>query len=426
MAIAAAASSKRSVGFLLGMSVLMLGANFVWISYNSVLLPTLVERAVTNYRGPIVGLIGFFGTLVANAVSLLTGIISDHSASRWGKRTPSILVGSLVGLPFIALPAILYPPLLPVIAIGFVGMQFFTNVGSGAWWPLLVDTVPEQQRGLASGLQGLFTLLGAALGVGLITWLNQVGQTALALWVIGIVFAASGIVNSLVIRGYDRPAEGAQRISLGHAFKEVFHVRTRVVVFFWVVLSALFANMGLNSLQFFARFFFETYFPSISPDAGFRIMGSISLVVTMLAAVGSGILSDRIGRRKLILMAMFVSAGATLIMGLTANFALFLILAALRSAATGPIVAVIPALASGLAPQDEAGQYMAYSNVSTGLSGALASLVFGLVLTSMTKTGFIVLFVISALLFLAGGLVFQFKVPQEELDERLTPGVQVS
>ena len=34
MAVAAASSCKRSTGFLLGMSALMLGANVVWVAYN--------------------------------------------------------------------------------------------------------------------------------------------------------------------------------------------------------------------------------------------------------------------------------------------------------------------------------------------------------------------------------------------------------
>jgi MFS family permease len=199
----------------------------------------------------------------------------------------------------------------------------------------------------------------------------------------------------------------------------MFRVRTRVAVFFWVVLAVLLAFMGVNSMQFFARYFFEVYFPSIPPDAAFRIMGGISLVVTMLAAVGSGILSDKIGRRPLILGAMFVSAVTTLLMGLTSSFTVFLIMAAIRSAATGPLLAIAPALASDLAPQDEAGQYMAYNNLSTGLSGAIAALIFGVLLITMTKTTFMVLFVVSAIFFLMGGIVFLVKVPQKELDARI-------
>ena len=427
MTVKPATFPKRTIGFLFGMSLLMLGANVVWVSYNSVLLPTLVENVVTEGMGLVVGLIGFFGSLLANLVSILAGIVSDHTASKWGKRTPAILIGALLALPLIGLASLilspewkttLLPMALPVIILSYLGMQFFTNVGNGAWWPLLVDVVPEHQRGTASGIQGLLTLVGAAVGILAITVLNQNGQTGLALWLTGGIFALTGILNALVIRGKDTPADSSDRISLGRAVRDMFRVRTRVAVFFWVVLAALLANMGLNSMQFFARYFFEVYFPSISPDAAFRTMGGISLLVTMLAAVGSGVLSDKIGRRSLILGAMFVCAAATLLMGLSTNFVTFLIMAAIRSAATGPIFAIAPALASDLAPKDEAGQYMAYNNLSTGLSGALAALIFGVILTTLTKGTFMALFFISAILFLVGGVVFAFKVPQKELDAR--------
>ena len=200
----------------------------------------------------------------------------------------------------------------------------------------------------------------------------------------------------------------------------MFKVRTRVAVFFWLVLAVFLAYMGLNSLQSFARYFLEVYFPKINVDTAYAIMGGISLVVTMLAAVGAGILSDRIGRRRLILWAMFLCAAATLGMGLTSNFVLFLVMAAIRSAATGPIFASVPALASDLAPKDEAGQYMAYNNLSTGVSGALAGLIFGVILITMDRSTFMLVFIISAIMFLLGGILFMIKVPQKELDVRIT------
>jgi MFS family permease len=429
MTVAATVTIKRSFGFLLGMSSLMLGANLVWVSYNSVLLPTLVEGVISEGKGLAVGLIGFFGTLVAVIVSILAGIISDHTASRLGKRTPAILIGALVGLPVIALPFLFLTPALrtifisfamPIIIVSYCGMQFFTNVGNGAWWPLLVDIIPEHQRGTASGITGFMTMLGSALGIVLITMLNENGHTMAALWLIGGLFALSGIVNAWVIKGKDKPASPSEKISLWKAMRDMFKVRTRVVVFFWVVFAVLLAFMGVNSMQFFARYFFEVYFPTISPDAAFRIMGGISLVVTMLAAVASGILSDKIGRRKLLLWSMFLSAIATFLMGMTSNFTLFLIMAAIRSAATGPLMAIAPALASDLAPKDEAGQYMAYNNLSTGLSGAIVSLIFGVLLVTMTRTTFMWVFIISAIFFLMGGIVFLVKVPQKELDARIT------
>ncbi len=428
MADTATSTPKRSLRFLLGMCALMLGANLVWVSYNSILLPTLVERVVTQGKGLVVGLIGFLGTVLAVLVNLLWGIISDQTSSRLGKRTPYLLVGALLAFPAIILPALLFSPALqgdlfrlalPIIITGYFGMQFFTNIGNGAWWPLLVDMVPDHQRGLASGIQGFFTLLGAAVGILVVTALNQHGHTVAALWLVGGLFAISGVVNALTIRGQDQPAVGHARTSLVQTMGGMFKVRRRVAVFFWLVLAVLLANMGLSSMQFFARYFFEVYFPAISPDAAYRIMGGISLLVTMLAAVGSGILSDRIGRRSLILWSLFACAITTLLMGLTGNFALFLVLAALRSIASGPLLATAPALASDLSPGDEAGHYMAYFNLATGLSGGLSSLIFGLLLVNLSRAAFTDLFLGSAALFLAGGLVFSARVSQRELDANL-------
>jgi len=419
---------KRSVGFLVGMSMLMLGANLVWTAYNSLLLPTLIEGIVKNGKGLVTGLVGFFGTILAIIVSILTGILSDHSASRLGRRTPAILIGALVGLPLIGLPTLFLAPALrpafltlalPVTILSYLGMQFTTNIGNGAWWPLLVDVVPEHQRGLASGIQGALTLIGAVIAIVGVTFLIQHGQILASLWLIGGVFTVSGIVNALVIRGKDKPAAQSEKISLMQAVRDMFHVRTRVAVFFWVVVAGLLAYMGISGLQFFALFFFQVYFPSVNPEAAFRTMGGISLVMTLLSAVGSGLLSDKVGRRSLILWALFVCAITTLSMGLTSNYIVFLILAGLRSVATGPLIAGAPALASDLAPKDEAGQYMAYSNLSSGLSGALASLIFGFILVTLTHTTFMIIFIVSAFLFLLSWIVVAIKVPQKEIDARL-------
>jgi len=62
MTMQSGSNAKRSVGFLLGMCVVMLGANFIWTSYNSILLPTMVEKAAPEHKGLIVGLIAFLAS----------------------------------------------------------------------------------------------------------------------------------------------------------------------------------------------------------------------------------------------------------------------------------------------------------------------------------------------------------------------------
>jgi MFS family permease len=409
---------RRSIGYLLGMALLMFGANFVWTSYNSILLLPLTQRVVPAERASItVGAIAFVGNLVAIVTSILFGILSDHSASRLGRRTPSLLLGTLLGFPAIA-GAALFGLSLPVLIGSYLGMQLFTNVANGAWWPLLVDTVPEEQRGLTSGLQGFYVLLASAASFIVITYLNEVGRPDIALLLMATVFTLTGLVCVGTIRGQDRPAAASEALNLWGALVGMFRVRTRVAAFFWLVLGAFLVNTGLSSLQYFARDFLGIYCGLSNPDAGLRLLGLVNLVVIMLAAVGTGMLSDRIGRRSLILAGALLSAGTTALMALTRDFTAILSLTVVRAVATGPIVAVIPAMAGGLAPPEEAGQYMAYHNLATSLPGMIAPLLFGAILNlggAPTPTSFAILLLAAAGFYLLGGIVFGLRVPPSAL-----------
>jgi MFS family permease len=420
---------RKTAGFIFGMSMLTLGANLVWIAYNSVLLPTIIERMEFRSPGLVLGLAGFFGMLLAIVASIWAGIVTDHGVHRLGRRTPAILLGAAASFPMIVLPILILAPsdgwnlipyALPIVLLSFCGMQFFTNIAAGAWAPLLVDLFPERRRGTVSGVQGFLSLAGAAIGIVLVTCLNQAGATGAALWLIAVVFLLTAIQSAWTIHGRDRPARSGERVGLGRAFCAMFTVRTRVVVFFWMVLAVLLAFVGVNSLQLFGRFALQAYFPQIDPDTSFRTLGVINLAMTMLSAVGSGILSDRIGRRTLILGGMIFCAITSFLMGLTDDYPAFLLLAAIRSVATGPLVAIVPALAGDLAPKDETGQYMAYQNLTTALSGSLASLVFGLILVNLNRTSFTHVFFVSGLFFLAGSILFHFKVTSATLETVLS------
>jgi MFS family permease len=414
-------TSRRSIGYLLGMAIPMFGANFAWVSYNSILLLPLVQKVVPlTHSSLATGVIAFIANMVGIIISILFGIFSDNSASRLGRRTPSLLIGALAGFPVIAVGAVFHLS-LPVIIGSYLGMHIFTNIANGAWWPLLVDTVPEPQRGLASGLQGFYTLLASAVAFVIATYLNEINRPDLALILMAGVFAITGLVCAAAIRPYDKPSASPRTLSLRAAILGMFRVRTRVEVFFWLVFSAFLVNMGLNSLQYFARDFLGIYYGLSNPDEGLRLVGLINLVVIMLAALGTGMLSDKIGRPKLIVAGAVVSAATTFLMAVSRNFNIFLILTVVRAIATGPIMAVIPALASGLAPEEEAGQYMAYNNMTTALPSAFAPLLFGAILNmggASTPASFVTLLCVAAVFYLLGGIVFGWKVSQTAIDSK--------
>jgi drug/metabolite transporter superfamily protein YnfA len=66
---------------------------------------------------------------------------------------------------------------------------------------------------------------------------------------------------------------------------------------------------------------------------------------------------------------------------------------------------------------------MGYANLATGVSGALSAIIFGVILTSWTRTSFFVILIASAFLFLFGALIFIWKVKQKTVDQHTTHDV---
>ena len=124
-------------------------------------IPLLVEQFVGEaQKATSYGTIRLWGLMVALLAPAFWGILSDRNASRWGRRRPFILGGTLADLVFIA-------------AIGFSAglngmtgfdflfamyllLQVSTNAAQAAQQGLIPDLVPENQRGRFSAIKAVF------------------------------------------------------------------------------------------------------------------------------------------------------------------------------------------------------------------------------------------------------------------------------
>jgi len=146
----------------ISINLFWLGLNIRNNSVGNILMPYLVAGFVgENLRNSALGGMRTAGLIIAMLVQPAAGLLSDRSTSRFGRRRPYILLGVLLDLLFLAAITLAWNYCSLLIAILLI--QFSSNISHGPLQGLIPDLVPENQRGLASGVKAIMELLPLVL-----------------------------------------------------------------------------------------------------------------------------------------------------------------------------------------------------------------------------------------------------------------------
>lgn len=158
-----------------------LGLNIRNTAVGSVFTPYLIALFVpVGRQNSALGFISTAGLVIAMLVQPAAGLLSDRSTSRFGRRRPFILVGSIFDIIFLAIIAL--SGNFTMLLIATLLIQFSANTSHGPLQGLIPDMVPEDQRGRASAVKAVMELIPIVL-VGF-TVAQMVGKGMLGLAVI--------------------------------------------------------------------------------------------------------------------------------------------------------------------------------------------------------------------------------------------------
>src|SRR2546426_10254853 len=147
------------------LSAFWFGSNFLWIPLTTVLIQNQIDSVVPKgSQNTAIGVALGIGGLLAMTVPPLVGAWSDRLHSRFGRRRPIMVAGSILTLP--GLVILMLANNYVEVLVGYAIIQFFFNAAGAAYAGIIPDVVPAQQIGKASGFLATMTQLGIGGGLG--------------------------------------------------------------------------------------------------------------------------------------------------------------------------------------------------------------------------------------------------------------------
>ena len=334
-----------------------------------------------------VGRILFLLSIPVAVISILIqptiGSISDYTVSRWGRRKPYIVIGSVLDVVFLA--GIATSSSILMLGAFAALLSVSTNIARGPFQGYVPDLVPEKQVGLASAMVGLMQILGNVTGFVLVTAFVLLGRIELAIFAVALVELLT--MAAVVARvGEGQPPKPRNGKSWGTIAREVWGtdvLKERSYV--WLLASRFFFLMGGAVLvNLIITYLKQTHGMSEDAANSTNLVMLVTIVVAnVLAIIPSARLSDRIGRKPVIYASCAIGFIGIALAALAPAVELAIVGGALFGASAGTFLAVDWALMTDIIPKASSGRYMGLSNVATTSSTVIAVATGGLLLDTV-------------------------------------------
>ena len=395
----------------------------------AILLITLPNQALLiggdAVKGRTLGTVLLIGAFVSMIVAPLFGALSDRITTRWGRRRPWIVIGTLMNVAGIF--GLIYFPRandmssLPLFILAFMWVEFWNNVATAPFSALIPDVVPLNQRGSASGWYGLMSMLGNFAGGASALIFKHNGQTDLVS--IYYFVAATLVFGMLGTVLFTKEPEVKREFPPFHwnEFLRGLIEPLRDHDFRWVFWTRFLMVMGTFTVQEFLLFFmkdvvkdFSLFGNIIAPDPASAVsIFTISLLAgAIISSLAAGILSDRYGRKFMVYISSALQAIVPLIFIFYSPFGVVVGLGLVFGLGYGAYQAVDWALASDVLPsQDDYAKDMGVWHVAFTFPQVIATPIAGYMLdrfqvigtqNGTPNLGYTVIFSLATLYFILG------------------------
>ncbi len=380
----------------------------VWMGFFTpiqLLLPEQLED-VAGDEGKVgaLGLVTGVGALVAVVATPLAGALSDRTRSRFGRRLPWLVGGTLLGA--LALVVLSRQSTVVGVLFGWAAAQAFFNAAYAGLTAEVPDHVPVEQRGTVSGWFGLPQAVGVVVGVALVTSFTTTvvaGYLLIAVVIVALVVPFAAVTRDPVLDPADRPALALT--------KGWWIDPRRFPDFGWAWLTRFLISLGNALGTLYLLYFlrdkvhYEQLFPGRSAEDGVLVLILIYAAGAVATAVGGGMWSDRTGRRKpLVIVSSLVMAAGAVLLAVWPTWTASMVAAALLGIGYGVYMAVDTALVTQVLPAAaDRGKDLGIVNIANAAPQVLAPALAAPVVAGLG--GYPMLYALTAVVTIAGAVL---------------------
>jgi len=389
--------------------LLSLANTVIWLSIlpiGQILLPTQIAALNAADRFSHLALATSVGVIAALLTNPIVGALSDRTTSRLGRRRPWLMAGTVLSAATLVLMGNASSFL--TLVIWWAIFHVAANAILAALSAIVPDQVPVRQRATVSAFVSLSLPLGAVVGALLVT--KVVKSTVMSYYTFGGILFIVMLIFVLVLRDKPLPKAAAPRFHLG-TFLAAFWVNpVKYPDFGWAWLTRFLVYLGYFTALGYLLYFLQDAVHYQKAAQGVTTFQIILTGTLLIASVLSGILSDKIGRRKVFVMgASLVIALAFLILAFWQTWTGVQLAAAVLGIGFGAYLGVDIALITQVLPSANArGKDLGVINIANALPQVVGYTTAALVITVFHS--YTILFVLAALLASLGAvLVRQIK-----------------
>ncbi|MEJ7804222.1 MAG: MFS transporter [Candidatus Limnocylindria bacterium] len=360
---------------LVTLSIYWFGIQTIWGGLNITIIPGRLDDLSRDTQGTLLAIIMIAGAIAPIIIQPTIGVISDYTVTRWGRRKPYIVIGSLLDVVFLAGIAF-NNDFVSLVAFYFL-LQVSSNFAQGPFQGYVPDLVPAQQVGTASGLMGLMLTLGTIAGVGIATLGGILDNVPLGILALGVVEVITMVVLIATVdegRAAPKRTRSWRQIALSAWGRDILQQRDVL----WLLLVRLLFLGAYNATLIAVGYFRRSHgLSDADADATVFLATVIVGVSTAIAAIPGGRLSDRFGRRPVIWAAAVVAGIGLLGVALAPTPELAIASWIPFGIGMGTFLSADWALMADVIPKHTAGRYMGILNAGTAMAGPVFIIVAG-------------------------------------------------